>query len=153
VWTRRLFCSSLGIDSSSIAAIVRAAGSVARASPFDARSTTTRLSGIPTVQRAAHTGASMTARGAFYLSKRSCPPAPEPHIVLDGYQLVGDSVKIATYRRRYSPIGSTDAIGRQTSELMVAVEAGSAAFVAVREIRQHKAVVKWLARQIQSRPR
>ena len=126
----------------------------ARESMFDARSTTTRLfSRIPTVQRAAHTGASMTARGAFIFRGRSCPPAPEPHLVLGGYQLVESCqnsdvpTSLLSHRQhrchRQANIGiSGRGLGR-----------GSAAFVTVREIRQQKAVVKWLARQIQSTSR
>jgi hypothetical protein len=76
-----------------------------------------------------HAAASMIAWTTFYLhcldhvlsSRCSCSPTPEPHI------------PVATYSR-YSSIGSTDAIGRQTSELMVAGWGGLSRAVTVRKI-------------------
>jgi hypothetical protein len=76
-----------------------------------------------------HAAASMIAWTTFYLhcldhvlsSRCSCSPTPEPHI------------PVATHSR-YSSIGSTDAIGRQTSELMVAGWGGLSRAVTVRKI-------------------
>jgi hypothetical protein len=145
-------CSSLGIDSSPMAAIVWAGGSAACASPF--RRALDYHAAFRAFQQSngPHTGAIMTARGAFYLSRRSCPPTPEPHIVLGGYRLAesrqnGDVPKSLLSHRQ----------NRFHREADIGIDGrGSGWFGRICDCAQNtsaKAVVKWLVRQVQSTPR